>query len=112
MKPFTRLFLLCMMLGLSQADLAAQALQATGIIKPPENVTMAAGKQFAASRHKQFWWGKHWRKEWLTPIAFNILNMDTVAGGLSPKKEGGGKETKSLRLLGTNGKEYVLRTID
>jgi hypothetical protein len=73
---------------------------------------MPAGSRFAASRQKQFWWGKHWRKEWLQPVSFPILRLDTIAGGLTPIKRGGGHETKSLRFLGRNGREYVLRTID
>jgi hypothetical protein len=75
-------------------------------------VTLAAGPQFAASRGKQFWWGEHWRKEWIIPVSFPVFNMDTTAGGLTPLKRGGGHETKSLRLLGKDGKEYVLRTMD
>ncbi len=75
-------------------------------------VSMPAGIQFAASGWKQFWWGKHWRKEWLTPVGFPVFDIDSIAGGLIPLKEGGGHQTKSLRLLGKNGKEYVLRTID
>lgn len=77
-----------------------------------KRVTMAAGIQFAASPSKQFWWGKHWRDEWLTPVSFPVLRMDTTAGGLTPLKAGGGHQTKTLRVLGKDGREYVLRTID
>jgi hypothetical protein len=76
------------------------------------SVTMSAGNQFAASRSKQFWWGKHWRDEWIKPASFQVFDLDTMAGGLTPLERGGGHQTKSLRLLGKNGKEYVLRTID
>ena len=74
--------------------------------------TMPAGKRFAASHWKQIWWGKHWRKEWLKPVSFPEFNWDTTAGGLTPIKKGGGHQTQTLRLLGNDGKEYVLRTID
>jgi hypothetical protein len=77
-----------------------------------KKVTMAAGERFAASRSKQFWWGKHWRNEWIKPVSFQVFDLDTMAGGLTPLKRGGGHETKTLRMLGKNGKEYVLRTID
>lgn len=77
-----------------------------------ENVTIAAGPQFKASKWKQFWWGAHWRKEWITPVSFPVFNLDTTTGGLTPLKMGGGHETKTLRLKGADGKEYVLRTID
>ncbi len=77
-----------------------------------QQVIIPAGSQFAASPGKQFWWGRHWRKEWLAPVPFTIFDMDTTAGGLTALKKGGGHETKTLRLLGKNGKEYVLRTMD
>lgn len=75
-------------------------------------ITVAAGPQFKASAYKQFWWGKHWRKEWLQPVTFPLFDIDTTAGGLTPTKLGGGHQTKSLRLLNKNGQEYILRTID
>ena len=74
--------------------------------------TMPAGSRFAATHAKQFWWGKHWRKEWLEPVSFPTIDLNTIAGGLTPIKRGGGHETKTLRFLGHDGKEYVLRTID
>ena len=77
-----------------------------------KTVTMAAGKQFKASAWKQLWWGKHWRPEWLVPVTFNVFDIDTTAGGLTPLKRGGGHQTKSLRLLSKDGKEYTLRTMD
>ncbi|GAB2825816.1 hypothetical protein GCM10027043_29100 [Ferruginibacter profundus] len=75
-------------------------------------VSMAAGAQYKASHWKEFWWGKHWREEWMTAVSFPVFNMDTTAGGLTALKRGGGHETKTLRLMGKNGREYVLRTID
>ncbi|MDN3656073.1 hypothetical protein QWZ08_10580 [Ferruginibacter paludis] len=74
--------------------------------------TMPAGSRFAATKWKQFWWGKHWRKEWLTPVSFPLFNWDTTAGCLTPIKKGGGHQTQTLRLLGNDGREYVLRTMD
>jgi hypothetical protein len=75
-------------------------------------VSMAAGPQFKTSHWKEFWWGKHWRDEWTTAVSFPLFNMDTTAGGLNALKRGGGHETKTLRLIGKDGREYVLRTID
>jgi hypothetical protein len=37
--------------------------------------------------------------------------MATEKGGLTPVKKGGGKQTKSLRLRGGDGKEYTFRSI-
>src|SRR5678816_534755 len=38
--------------------------------------------------------------------------MNAFAGGLTPMKMGGGLQTKSLRLEGADGKEYVLRSVN
>jgi hypothetical protein len=73
---------------------------------------MAAGKQFKASAWKSLWWGKHYRKEWATPVAFPVLHLSTFDGGLTPVKAGGGHESKTLRLMSAAGREYVLRSID
>src|SRR3954463_15097181 len=72
----------------------------------------AAGPQFAASGWKEFWWGEHYRREWATPVPFPVLYISTIDGGLTPLKVGGGHESKSLRFLSANGREYVLRTMD
>ncbi len=77
-----------------------------------KTMTKPAGIQFKASGWKQFWWGKHWRPEWLIPVTFNLFDIDTTAGGLTPLKRGGGHQTKSLRMSSKDGKEYILRTID
>lgn len=75
-------------------------------------VSRPAGKQYVASPGKMFWWGKHYRREWAAEVRFPVLNMDTAKGGLTPQKMGGGHQTKTLRLMGGDGREYVLRTID
>jgi len=75
-------------------------------------ISLPAGKQYGASRWKKIWWGEHWRKEWTTPVNFRVFDMDTTAGGVTPIKIGGGHQTKSIRLMGGNGKEYVIRSID
>ena len=75
-------------------------------------VTKPVGAQFKASRLKEFWWGIHWRKEWLEPVKFVKFDLDTSLGGLTPTKTGGGHQTKSLRLVDKQGREYVLRTMD
>ena len=87
-------------------------ITAQDIIFKDSAVHMAAGVQYKATKWKELWWGKHYRKEWQVPLTFPVIDLDATAGGLTPSKIGGGRETKSLRLEGANGKEYVLRTMD
>src|ERR1043165_6675197 len=71
-------------------------------------VKMAPSTKYEASGSRQFFWGKHYRKEWATESSFPILNMATYKGGLTPDKMGGGHQSKSLRVISGDGKEYVL----
>lgn len=71
-----------------------------------------AGKQYDRKQSYQKLWGTHYRKEWTTPVKIKIVNLDTLAGGLTPYQSGGGRQTKTLRLRDAQGREYVLRSID
>jgi hypothetical protein len=75
-------------------------------------VIKSAGNQYLGSGWKTLWWGQHYRREWAVPVSFPVLILSDIDGGLTPQKEGGGHETKTLRLLSANGREYVLRTMD
>ena len=97
---------ICSTLACAQNDHPADSAKAI----PP--VVKPAGTQYLASGWKTLWWGKHYRREWAVPVSFPVLILSAVDGGLTPQKEGGGHETKSLRLLSANGREYVLRTMD
>ena len=61
--------------------------------------------------HKIFF-GAHWRDLWSTPLRIKVLDLNKFAGGLKPLKKGGGLQTKSLRLMGKDGKEYKFRSLD
>ena len=74
--------------------------------------TVVAGPQYERSSFHQKLWGKHYRKEWATPVTVPGFLLDTAAGGLKPYQEGGGRQSKSLRLVNPQGKEYVMRSID
>ena len=61
--------------------------------------------------HKIFF-GAHWRDLWSTPLKIKVLDLDKFAGGLKPLKKGGGLQTKSLRLIGKDGRQYKFRSLD
>ena len=70
------------------------------------------GKEYKRSGYHNFFWGEHYRKEWNTPIRVENFYLDTAKGGLTPFQEGGGRQSKSLRLKDKKGKEYVLRSVN
>ena len=74
--------------------------------------TVVAGKQYERSSLHQSLWGKHYRKEWSTPVRIPQFYLESEAGGLHPYEPGGGRQTKSLKLRSVNEREYVLRSID
>ncbi|MFZ1519950.1 MAG: BamA/TamA family outer membrane protein [Ignavibacteriaceae bacterium] len=59
-----------------------------------------------------FIFGDHWRDLWTTEVNVECLDLEKFAGGLTPIKTGGGMQTKSLQLVGKNGKIYKFRSID
>ncbi|MCK0155776.1 metallophosphoesterase [Cellulophaga sp. F20128] len=60
--------------------------------------------------HK-FIWGERYRKYYSTAVTVPTLDLDTIYGGLTPVRMGGGHQSKSLRLADKNGKEYVMRSM-
>jgi hypothetical protein len=78
----------------------------------PYSKKVVAGAEYKRSSFHQWLWGKDYRKEWTTIITVPILNLDSAYGGLTPVKEGGGRQTKSLRLVDAHGKNWVLRSVN
>ncbi|MFV8342789.1 metallophosphoesterase [Flavobacterium sp. XS2P39] len=68
-------------------------------------------KQTKKSIFYKFFFGKHYRKYYSLPIAVKTTTIDTLFGGLRPKRAGGGHQSKSLQLFDKNGKEYVMRAL-
>ncbi|UQD57424.1 metallophosphoesterase [Flavobacterium sp. K5-23] len=58
-----------------------------------------------------FIFGEHYRKYYSLPIEVKTAVLDTLFGGLTPKRAGGGHQSKSLQLIDKNGKEYAMRAI-
>ena len=78
----------------------------------PESVTVAAGARYQAGSLYRWLAGGAYRDLWATPIRVPVLDWETYFGGLHPTKEGGGMQTKSLRLETADGTEYVFRLSD
>jgi len=70
------------------------------------------GERYAASGFHRWLFGSHYRDLWTTPVRVPVLDLDRFAGGLRPTRRGGGKQTKSLRLHGADGREYQFRSLD
>lgn len=83
----------------------------TSKLKPASFVSVAANPQLKGTGLKQFLIGKNYRQEWTQPITVPILDLQNESGGLVPEKQGGGKETRSLKLKDTLGRTWALRSV-
>jgi hypothetical protein len=101
------------MLGLCLLSFQAIAQNKTVVVKTPSpsTRTVLAGDYKNSPRHR-FWFGRHYREEWLTPVTVPVLMLDTARGGLTPYVGGIRRQSISLYLHDKNGREYVLRSLD
>src|SRR5205085_7836871 len=77
-----------------------------------QSTSVVAGQEYKRSKLHDLLWGKHYRKEWLTPIRVPLLSVDTAAGGLTLYELVTGKASNTMHLRNGNNKEYILRSID
>jgi hypothetical protein len=56
--------------------------------------------------------GENYRKEWAAPTKLPVLRLSEIRGGLKPEELGGGMQSKSLRLIDSYGKEWVIRSVE
>lgn len=66
---------------------------------------------YEKSKFYKFLWGKRYRSYYGQPVEAPIVKLDTLYGGLTVVKEGGGHQSFSLRLEDTNGKQYAMRSL-
>ncbi len=82
------------------------------IQKTDSTATVYPGLHYKKSGVHNFFWGKHYRKEWATAVTVPLFFIDTANGGLTVVKEAGSRQSMGLRLKDKKGHEYVLRSID
>ena len=70
------------------------------------------GAHYRAGGFHTLLFGRHYRDLWTTPIRVEVLDLDRFAGGLHPTRRGGGKQTRSLRFEGADGRQYQFRSLD
>ena len=68
-------------------------------------------KEITKSKAFTNFWGERYRKYYGTKVSAPTVNLDTLFGGLKPVRKGGGHQSKSLRLVDKEGKQYVMRAL-
>lgn len=56
-------------------------------------------------------WGQRYRKYYATKVKAPTVDLDTLFGGLQPLRKGGGHQSKSLRLVHQDGRQFVMRAL-
>ena len=63
-----------------------------------------------SDRYKKFW-GEHYRYVYGVQVEAPVALLDTLHGGLTVERAGGGNQTNGLRLVTKDGREYNMRAI-
>lgn len=79
--------------------------------KKLDSVTIAVTTMYDANLLKKMIQGEQYREEWAVPVKVPVVFLDTLKGGLSIIKEGGGHQTQSLRLKNPKDVYYTLRSV-
>jgi hypothetical protein len=75
-------------------------------------VLVAPSPQYEAGAVWRMFFGTDWRDLWTTPTKVDVLNLQTFAGGLTPLRQGGGMQTRSLRFQAVDGRQFNFRSVD
>src|SRR3954466_16016370 len=86
---------------------------AAGQVNKSDSILQAAHPSYNKVSGVHRWlFGENYRQDWAMPVKLPVLHLSTWHGGLTPVKQGGGMESKSLRLVDKSGQEWVLRSVE
>src|SRR5215203_1169711 len=101
------LFVAC---ALACASASAARAQMPALIGR-DSITITPGSIYNVGGFHRSLFGENYRAEWTTPIRIPILDLGAFAGGLTPTKTGGGRQTVSLRFVNADSTEFVFRPV-
>ncbi|HET9278390.1 MAG TPA: BamA/TamA family outer membrane protein [Flavitalea sp.] len=82
-------------------------------VKYKDTINMPASTKYdQASGIQRLMMGNNYRAEWSTPVNLRVFNINKEKGGFKILSLGGGKQTRSLKLIDKDEREWTLRTID
>jgi len=79
----------------------------------PANVeaSIYTDKEVDKSKFFKTIWGERYRDVYAKKVKAPTVDLDTLFGGLKVVRKGGGHQSRSLRLVNKEGKEYVMRAL-
>ncbi|ULQ56151.1 BamA/TamA family outer membrane protein [Flavihumibacter rivuli] len=78
----------------------------------PDSIVTVPAPYYSAGKFKSRLLGANYRSEWSTPVKVPVLDIGREKGGLVTGQRGGGFQSRSLRLMDSAGREYVIRSIE
>ncbi|WP_274473889.1 metallophosphoesterase [Mangrovimonas aestuarii] len=73
--------------------------------------TIYSKQETDKSKFYRLLWGERFRDYYSTPVTAKVVYLDTLMGGMKPKRRGGGTQSKSLHLETEGGRRYVMRAM-
>jgi len=112
LKRLPLILLLTSFAGYAQSQNSVRVKSSAGQNFPDSTVVKVHPVYADVSGTHKWFFGENYRKEWAAAVKLPLIKISKVYGGLSPVKEGGGMQSKSLRLAAPNGMEYVIRSVE
>ncbi len=96
------------LLGILLAPFASRAQEHSA--NDSVEVAIAPWYNKVGAMHR-FFFGANYRELWAIPVKVRVIHFATEKGGLTVLQEGGGQQTRSLRLRDAAGRQWVLRSV-
>ncbi len=92
-------------------DVGVEAVPAEVVNTDSVRTPIYAGEATDRTATYKTTFGRHYRRLYYLPVEVPVLNVDTLFGGLTPYRRGGGMTTMSLHTEGGDGHLYQLRSV-
>ena len=86
-------------------------LRETKTFKNAESASIYTSEETDKSRFYTLLWGERYRDLYGRSIEAPVLILDSLEGNVKPISEGGGHQSRSLRLINDSKNEYTLRAL-
>lgn len=77
-----------------------------------DSLTQVLGATYEAGALRHFLLGTHWRQAWTTPVTVPLMDIDSVAGGLTPLRSGVEVASHALFLRAADGRLFRYSVIN
>lgn len=93
------------------SDFEKSTIKYPKIIQDSVKASIYTNKETSKNAFFKFLWGERYRKYYSIPVNAKVAYLDTLMGGLTPIRKGGGTQSKTLHLQTKEGKRFVMRAL-